>query len=470
MTDDLIFASAVVLVARIRAREVSALEVVEAHIRRIEAVNPALNAIVTTDFDRARSDARAADERLARGEDAGALHGVPVTIKDAINTAGLQTVAGSRLFAGHVPQADAPAVRRLRAAGAIVLGKTNVPECAMDWRTTNPVFGRTSNPWNIEYSPGGSSGGEAAAIAAGCSAGGLGTDLGGSIRVPAHFCGICGLRPTPGRVPASGYALPAPGPFALAHSLGPLARSVDDLQLFFGVLAGFDPCDSVSAVLPPPAPVEVDPRGLRLGICVDGGIPVSGETRQAVERAAALLGERGADVVSWRLPAIAEVPQVFSDWLLQPSLPPLLALYQGREDAMGPLMRGLAAIVQSRSLERFLDAWASRDALRRSMLERLGQRPVLLMPVCSTPAFRHDLRGPLQVDGQRVDYATSFGYAEVASIAGLPAVTVPVTRTSAGLPVGVQLLGRPFDEPLLLAVARLLEQARGAFPHPSVPA
>jgi amidase len=468
MSDDLIFQPVASLVERVRSRQVSVLEVVDAHIRRIEAVNGALNAVVTCDFDRARRDARTADEQISRGEPIGALGGVPVTIKDAINTAGLRTVAGSRLFVDNVPPADATAVRRLRAAGAIVLGKTNVPECAMDWRTTNPVFGRTNNPWNVEYSPGGSSGGETAAVAAGCSTGGLGTDLGGSIRVPAHFCGICGLRPTPGRVPASGYALPASGPMSLAHSVGPLARSVDDLQLLFGVLAGFDPCDPVSVVASAPSAIGIHARGLRLAVCADGGIPVTAETRQAVERAAHLLTECGADVAPWSLPAVAEVPQVFSDWLLQPSLPALLALYRGREEAMGPLMRGLATLAQPRSLERFLDAWSARDVFRRSILERLDQRPVLVMPVCSTPAFRHDHRGPLPVDGRSVDYAVSFGYAEVASIASLPAVTVPVSRTPAGLPVGVQLIGRPFDEPLLLAVARLLEEAAGPFAHPSI--
>ena len=468
MTDAIVFDSAASLASRIRRRDLSALEVLDAHIRRIEAVNPRLNAIVATDFDWARSAARAADERTARGETAGPLHGVPITIKDAIHVAGLPSVAGSRLLVGKVSSSDATAVRRLRAAGAIVLGKTNVPECAMDWRTTNPVFGRTSNPWNIEYSPGGSSGGEAAAIAAGCSAGGLGTDLGGSVRVPAHFCGICGLRPTPGRVPTTGYAVPTPGPFNLANTLGPLARSVDDLQLFLGVLGGFDPSDAVSAVLPPPAPMHVEARGLRVAVCVDGGIPVTAETRRAVERAARLLQERGADVVSWSLPVVAEVPQVFSAWILEPSLPPLLALYQGREEAMGPLVRGLASMAKPRTLEHFLDAWASRDALRRSVLERLDQRPVLLMPVCSTPAFRHDARGPLQVDGEPVDYAASFAYAQVASIAGLPALTLPVARTSTGMPIGVQLLGRPFDEPLLLAVARLLEDAVGPLDHPAL--
>ena len=466
MHDDLLFQSATSLVERIRTRQVSAVEMLEAHIRRIDEVNPALNALVTTDFDRARSDARAADERLARGDAIGALHGLPVTIKDAINTARLRTVAGSKLFAGNVPDVDAAAVGRLRAAGAIVLGKTNVPECAMDWRTTNPVFGRTSNPWNVDYSPGGSSGGEAAAIAAGCSAGGLGSDLGGSIRVPAHFCGICGLRPTPGRVPASGFALPAGGPFSLVHSFGPLARSVDDLYLFFSVLAGFDPSDPVSVALPVPSCDRVEARDLRLAVCVDGGLAVTTETRRAVERAADLLTRRGADVTLWTLPAVAEVPQVFFDWVMQSSLPALLALYRGREDAMGPLLRGLAKVVEPRSLERFLDAWSSRDALRRAILDRMQHRPVVIMPVCSTSAFRHDQRGPLAVDGRSVEYAASFGYAELASLAGLPAIVVPVARTPDGLPIGVQIVGRPFDEGLVFAVARLLEQETGGYQRP----
>ena len=432
MTDDLIFESATAIAGRIRRREISALEAVDAHIRRIEAVNPVLNAVVTTDFDRARRDARDADQRLARGERVGVLHGVPVTVKDAINTARVRTVVGSRLFVENVPHTDATCVRRLRAAGAIVLGKTNVPECAMDWRTVNPVFGRTNNPWNLEYSPGGSSGGEAAAIAAGCSAGGVGTDLGGSIRVPAHFCGICGLRPTPGRVSACGYALPSTGPIELANSVGPLARSVDDLDLLFGVLAGFDPGDPVSIAVPDSVRMEVNARDLRVAVCVEVGMAVSTDIRQAVERAGGLLQRCGADVATSALPIVAEIPQVFSEWIMQASLPALLALYRGREDAMGPLMTGLARLAAPRSLEQFLDAWSARDALRRSILERLDERPVLLMPVCSTPAFRHDARGRLQVDGGTVDYAASFACSQVASIAGLPAVCIPMARTQRG--------------------------------------
>lgn len=468
MSDELVFASASWLVDAVGKRRVSALEVIDAHIGRIERVNPVLNAFVTTDFDRARHEARRADERLARGEPPRPLEGVPVSIKDAINTAGLRTVAGSRLLVSNVPRSDATAVRRLRAAGAIVLGKTNVPECAMDWRTDNPVFRRTNNPWNAEYSPGGSSGGEAAALAAGCCAGGLGTDLGGSVRVPAHFCGVCGLRPTPGRVSACGFALPQTGPFSLVHSFGPLARSVDDLALLFSVLAGFDPCDPVSLVAAPAPPTPVDTRDLRLAICTDGGVPITSETRAAVERAGQAFGRRSVDVTAWALPSIAEIPHVFAEWVLRPSVPALVALYRGREDAMGPLMRGLAARTPPPSFDQFLEAWTARDAIRRAMLDRMEHRPVLVMPVCSTPAFRNDQRGALPVDGASVEYSTSFAYAELASIAALPAVTIPVGRTPSGLPIGVQLVGRPFDEPLLLAAARLLEEEVGGFARPPI--
>ncbi len=468
MSDDVLFCSAAALTARVARRDVSVLEVLEAHICRVEAVNAVLNAFVTTDFDRARHEARAADERLARGEPARPLEGVPVSVKDAINTAGLRTVAGSRLFLSNVPTSDATAVRRLKAAGAIVLGKTNVPECAADWRTNNAVFGRTNNPWNVEYSPGGSSGGEAAAVASGCSVVGLGSDLGGSIRVPSHFCGVCGLRPTPGRVSTHGFALPQVGPFSMAHSFGPIARSVEDLRLAFSVLAGFDPCDPVSVVAEVPEVPQVNPQYLHVAVCMDGGVPVSGETRQVIERCAQALERRGADVRTWTLPVIAEIPQVFADWIFQPALPGIVSLYRGREDAMGPLLRGLADRMRPPSLDRFLDAWAARDAIRRAILDRMERRPVLLMPVCSTAAFRNDQRGALPVDGGTVDYAASFAYAELATIAALPAVTIPIGRSQAGLPIGVELVGRPFEEPLLLAAARLLEEDTGGFSPPSV--
>jgi amidase len=464
--NDLVFESAVAIAERVRSGQLSALDVVDAHIQRMQAVNPALNAIVTIDLDRVRSEARAADEKMARQEPVGPLHGVPVTVKDAINTAGMRTVAGTKLMSANVPSADAPAVRRLRAAGAIVLGKTNVPECVMDWRTTNPVFGRTANPWNRDYVPGGSSGGEAASVAAGCSAAGLGTDLGGSVRVPAHFCGICGLRPTPGRVPGSGYALPAVGSFSLTNSFGPLARSIADLELMFSALAGFDPCDPVSVALPEPRRSDVVGRQLRVAACVDGGVPITVETRHAVERAAALLAGCGADVSWWTLPLVGEASSVFNDWVIQPAVASLVSLYGSREEAMGPLMRGLSALARPLSLEQFMHAWWARDALRRALLDRMEQRPILLLPVSSTPAFRHEQRGAFDIEGQRVEYSDSFAYSTLASVAGLPAVTLPMAKTPAGLPIGIQLVARPFEENLLLAAARLLEQAAGTIGRP----
>ncbi len=468
MATELFIESATRMAELVRSRQVSPLELVDAHLARIEALHSRLNAFVLVRAEQARAEARAAEAAIMRGEARGALHGVPVSIKDSIEIAGLPTTCGSKLRQGLVSERDAAVVERLRAAGAIVLGKTNVPECVMDWRTTNPVFGRTANPWNRDFVPGGSSGGEAAAVASGCSAGGLGSDLGGSVRVPAHFCGLFGLRPTPGCVPASGFAVPSTGPISLAHSFGPIARSADDLQLFFSVLAGFDPCDPVSFAAQAPEPHPLDPRQLRAAMCVDGGIPIATETRQAVERAAQALATCGADVATWVLPAIAEAPQIFFDWVMQASIPAIVGLYRGREDAMGPLVKGLSKMAQPTMVPRFLEAWSSRDALRRSILDRMRDRAVLIMPVCSTHAFRHDQRGALSVGGTSVDYATSFGYAELASLAALPAVVVPVARSADGLPIGVQLVGRPLDEPLLLATAQLLEREIGGYQRPTL--
>jgi amidase len=261
--------------------------------------------------------------------------------------------------------------------------------------------------------------------------------------------------------------MPQTGAFSLVHSFGPLARTISDTALFLSTLAGFDPCDPVSVVTPPPA-TWADTRQLRLAACTDGGVPVTADTRAAVERAAQAFARRGMDVTAWALPAVAEIPQVFADWILRPALPAFLALYRGREDAMGPLMRGLAERMPPPSLDRFLEAWAARDAIRRAILDRMEHRHVLIMPVCSTPAFRNDQRGPLATDGGAVDYTMSFAYAELASIGGLPAVSVPVGRTPAGLPVGVQLVGRPFDDALLLAAARVLEEEVGEYGRPPI--
>jgi len=247
---DLSFLSAASMAEQIRKRKISPVELADAHLSRIAKLNPRLNAFVQIDGVRARREAQSLEAAVTRGEFKGPLHGVPISIKSSLDVAGLRCESGTKLRAGHVAAKDAVLVSRLKAAGAIVLGVTNTPELLMAWETDNLLYGRTNNPWDLERTAGGSSGGEAAAIASGCSAGGVGSDGGGSIRVPAHFSGICGLKPTPGRIPSTGHFPVSAGPFALLGVVGPMARTVSDLQIFFEVMAGPDDEDPSSAPVP----------------------------------------------------------------------------------------------------------------------------------------------------------------------------------------------------------------------------
>jgi len=262
---ELNFLSAAAMAEGIRHNKFSATELVEAHLARIQKLNPKLNAFVQVDTEGALCQARAADEDLRRSEKLGPLHGVPITIKSSIEVKGLRAESGTKLRAGFVATRDAPLVSRLRNAGAIILGTTNTPELLMAWETDNLLYGRTNNPWDLARTPGGSSGGEAAAIAAGCSAGGVGSDGGGSIRVPAHFSGICGLKPTPGRIPATGHFPTSVGPFALLGVVGPMARTVADLKLLFEVMQGPDDGDPSAAPVPVRWPAHADVKNLRVG-------------------------------------------------------------------------------------------------------------------------------------------------------------------------------------------------------------
>ena len=339
----------------------------------------------------------------------------------------------------------------------------------MDYRSENPVFGRTSNPWNLERVPGGSSGGEAAAIAAGCSAAGVGSDLGGSIRVPSHFCGIAGLKPTPGRIPGSGHFPPGIGPFSLGTSLGPMARRVEDLALLLRVLAGFDPTDPVSVPLPASDPRERDLRGLRVMWYADDGIaPVTEATRLAVERAARALADRGFQVVERRPPGLERAYDLWYTWLGESGIPGVVAMYEGNEALMGPLIRGLKALAQPLTMERFLAAWLGRDALRASVVNQMMEYPIILAPVAAIPAFAHDHRGGFEVDGRPIDYLKAFSYAQAYNLLGLPAAVVPCGRSPEGLPIGVQVVGRPFEEETVLAAAALLEESLGGYQRPPI--
>ena len=289
----------------IRSKKFSSVEIIELHLKRIETLQPKLNAFVHLDAEGAREQARAAEISVRRGAQLGPLHGVPLSIKSCIDVAGWPCPAGSLLRKDYVPKEDAPLVSRLKAAGAILLGNTNTPEFLMAYETNNRLTGKTSNPWNLAHSAGGSSGGEAAAIASGCSAGGVGSDGGGSIRVPAHFCGICGLKPTPGRVPATGHFPPGAGAFSWIGVVGPMARTIADVRLLFEVMAGPDAGDALSAPVPLRAYPETKLRGLRVGILESNALGVATpETRAAVERATKSLAARGFTVEPFRMQSL----------------------------------------------------------------------------------------------------------------------------------------------------------------------
>jgi Asp-tRNA(Asn)/Glu-tRNA(Gln) amidotransferase A subunit family amidase len=472
--NELNFLSASKLADLVRAKEVSPVEVVEAHIRRIEEVNPKINAFVTTTFASARDAARAAEQMIGRGETLGPLHGVPISIKDSIETAGVRTVSGTRLRESYVPESDALVVTKLKRAGAIILGKTNVPEMAMDYRSENPVFGRTSNPWDLNRVPGGSSGGEAAAIATGCSAAGIGSDLGGSVRVPSHFCGIVGLKTTPGRIPGSGHFPPCVGPFALGASLGPMARNVKDLALLLNILAGFDPSDPVSVPLPfrsHRSSDEKNERWRRVMWYTDDGIsPVTEATRKTVERAAAALSGLGYQVEERRPQGLEQSHDLFFVWLGFVGVHGLLKLYEGREDLMGPLMQALGHIAgkQDFTLDQYLDVWNGRDKLRISVVNEMMQCPIILAPVVAMPAFEHSHEGGFEIEGQPVEYLKAFSYSQAYNLLGFPVVVVPCGRSPEGLPIGVQVVGRPFEEEDVLVTAALLEEALGGYQRPPI--
>src|SRR6266496_2808880 len=306
------FLSAAAMADGIRNKLLSPVELIAAHLGQIERLNPKLNAFVQIDPEPALRQAKDAESKIQSGELMGPLHGVPVSIKSSIEVAGMRCEAGSKIRTGVLATNDAPLVTRLRDAGAIVLGTTNTPEFLMAWETDNLLYGRTNNPWDLARTPGGSSGGDAAAIASGCSAGGVGSDGGGSIRVPAHFSGICGLKPTPGRIPASGHFPQSVGPFALIGVVGPLARTMADLKLLFEAMQGPDIGDPSAAPVPISSLDQSELKRVRIGYFEDDGrTPVTAETRDAVRRAATSLRDAGFEVEPFRPEGLEKARQLW---------------------------------------------------------------------------------------------------------------------------------------------------------------
>jgi Asp-tRNA(Asn)/Glu-tRNA(Gln) amidotransferase A subunit family amidase len=468
---ELNFLSAVSMAEQIRRKRLTPVELVESHLNRIEELNPKLNAFVHVDAESARRQARLAEAAVGKGEELGRLHGVPLSIKSAIEVAGLRCESGSKLRSGFVPAQDAPLVSRLRQAGAIILGVTNATELLMAWETDNILYGRTNSPWNLERTPGGSSGGEAAAIASGMSAGGVGSDGGGSIRVPAHFSGICGLKPTPGRIPATGHFPVSAGPFALIGVVGPMARTVADLKVLFEVMQGPDDGDPSAAPVPVRWPQEADLKRMRIGYFEDDGrTPVTAETRAAIRTAAEHLRHAGFQVEPFRPEGLELARQLW--WKIFGIAGGMLLgpMMKGRECEISPLLKQFSSWVSaepSHSGESLLDTWVQRDLVRMQVFAQMREYPVLLCPVAAIPAFRHGERS-WQVEGKIVQYLDAWSYTEWFNLLGTPAAVVPVGKSPEGLPIGVQIVARPWEEEIVLSVAAALEEQCGGWQRPPI--
>ena len=455
---------------KLRKRELSPVEVVTAHLERVQELQPKLNAFVHLDAESALARARKAEAAFVRGEELQALAGITLTVKSSMDVAGWPCPAGSLLRKDYVPTMDAVAVARLEAAGAILLGNTNTPEFLMAYETDNRLTGKTSNPWNLAYSAGGSSGGEAAAIAAGCSMGGVGSDGGGSIRTPAHFSGICGLKTTPGRIATTGHFPPGAGAFGWIGVVGPMARTVADLGILFQVMAGPDGGDALSAPVPVRRVEAQELQGLRIGILESGALGrATPETLSSIRKAAQLLCDLNFRVEPLNLEKLDRALELW--WFFfGPVIGHLIhESVKGQEALLSPMLREFLEIATAEplsSVDAFMTACADRDLVRAQILRQLRDVPVLLSPVSTAPAFQHG-NGNYR-EGNPFNYRDTMRFCQWLNLAGFPGLSLPFGKSPEGLPINVQLIGRPHEEELLLAVAEMLEQARGPWQAPAI--
>ena len=430
---ELWFRSATGLAALVRERRITAAALLEAHLERIDHVNGRLNAVVQVDREGARAAARSADDALARGDAVGPFHGVPFTAKDNMETAGIVTAVGVAERAGVVPTTDATVVTRLKAAGAILIGKTNVPPWGGGSETDNELYGRTNNPYDLERTPSGSSGGEAAIIAAGGSAMGVGSDSGGSIRDPAHFCGLAALKPTAGLIPVTGV-LDDLGPFGIMSDprtqVGPIARSVADVVAMTSILVGPDGIDAGCVPVPVRDPSQVAMNGLRIALQVDNGMATpSADTIATLHAAADALREAGAIVGEAQHPS-------------------------GGHDLTRDIWDSYEDGVSGPDVYRLLRRW---DAFRTAMLRWFAAWDAILCPVYPTPAHRHGEPVP-----RGLSHTTPY------SLTGWPCAVVRAGTSGEGLPIGVQLVAGPWRDHVALALAAAIEERLGGFRPPAL--
>ena len=461
MIDEVVLTSATKQIELVRSGELSASELAEAHIRQIERLNPELNAFVDFDAERVRAQAKKLD---ASKEPRGALHGLPVSIKASIATAGHRCEIGSLLHKDEVPREDATVVARLRAAGAVILGTTNCPEFLMSYETDNLLYGRTRNPWDLERSPGGSSGGESAAIAAGLSPAGLGSDGGGSVRLPAHFTGICALKPTPGRIPARGHLPPCVGPFTILGAIGPMARTIEDVTLLFRTLAGHDPLDPTSTPTPLQELSLDELRTRTIGFFEDDELsPVTAETRAAVQSAKEALFRAGFRVEPFRPRTLEALRKGWWKFFVQCGA----MLYEpeifGKRYKLSPIFEEFLAIAEASgklTASEVVEAWAELDLLRAKTLAEMQEHPVLLCPAAAVPAFRYEERS-WTVEGKTVEYLDAWRYTQWFNALAAPGAVVPVGRSPEGLPIGVQIVAPPYEDEIALGIAGVVDEAFG---------
>lgn len=463
--DDLLYTSATRIAAMIRDKKISAVEAVSAYLGRIEAVNPKLNAVVTLCGERALAEARVADEMLARGKTHGPLHGVPCTIKDSLETAGVRSTGGTTGRSEFIPSHDASVVARVRAAGAIVMGKTNTPELTLSGMTTNLMFGKTHNPYKLGHQPGGSTGGGASIIAAGGSPFDIGTDFGGSIRGPAHFCGITGIKPSTGRVPRTGHIVGYGGYFDAFQVVGPLARWVEDLELITPIIAGPDYLDAAIVPMPWSPASSVDLKQLRVVYYLNNGSakPLTPETETAVKKVADLFRSLGVSVTEDCPKALIKESNDVRN---------AISTADGREWVKRMLRKYATTVVSPvisladeprADTPEFTRLAEALDANRSRFLGWFEPYDLLICPVNREPAQPW----PDEPKAMPPDPG-NYGYTTTYNNTGWPGTVVRAGTSPEGLPIGVQLIAKPFREDLSLAAAAFVEAGTGGYQKPNV--
>jgi aspartyl-tRNA(Asn)/glutamyl-tRNA(Gln) amidotransferase subunit A len=461
------YQEATALAALIRTKQLSSREVVQAHLDRIEAVNPQINAIVTLMVEQALTSADAADRAVTSGAPLGALHGVPFSIKDSLDTAGVLTQRGSKLFAGNIPDKDATAVARFKAAGGIPLMKSNLPEFSAWTESDNRVTGRTNNPWNLERTPGGSSGGEAAALAAGMSPIGIGSDLMISVRGPAAFTGVAALKATHGRVPYTGHC-----PRVTSHwfHVGPMARTIRDVALGYSILKGPDGIDGYAIHARDAQAADgggLAGQPIRVGWISDAAFaPVDPEISAAVAAAAAQLADLGCAVEEVALPFLGDSFRALATLAWGEIVPSIKALAAGREGDLHSVGAGIVGMSDP-SFADFAAAHAKAEALRSAFAGYFQKYDVLLTPVTPMTATPH---GALEliVNGVKAPWTHVMAATWPFNLTGLPALSVPYAFSSEKLPIGIQLVARWLDEDTILRLGAMLERRGGLGDRPNI--